>query len=224
MSSGKDFIPSNDAQFNEWQSTLMQYLGATGLMVKWNIPQVDYESLFAPQAAWTISFNAYVPAGSRSPAVIMAKNEDRKAYEAVLRTFIRSFITTNPLVLDLDRLKMGLPVHKTTRTPAPDPTTVPEATITLPSPAVVEIHFQDSGAEHKKKPDGVHGVEIGWAILDTIPTRWDELIHSSFDTHTPLRLTFENDRRGKTLYYALRWENTRGVKGPWSEIYNIIIP
>jgi hypothetical protein len=30
--------------------------------------------------------------------------------------------------------------------------------------------------------------------------------------------------RGKKLYFALRWENTRGEKGPWSEIHSTIIP
>jgi hypothetical protein len=31
-------------------------------------------------------------------------------------------------------------------------------------------------------------------------------------------------QRGKTVYFALRWENTRGEKGPWSEIMSAIIP
>jgi hypothetical protein len=35
---------------------------------------------------------------------------------------------------------------------------------------------------------------------------------------------FENDQRGKTVYFALRWENTRGEKGPWSAIQIAIIP
>ena len=29
---------------------------------------------------------------------------------------------------------------------------------------------------------------------------------------TPLTLSFENDQCGQTLYYALRWEDTRGEK------------
>jgi hypothetical protein len=70
----------------------------------------------------------------------------------------------------------------------------------------------------------VHGAEIAWAILDTPPVNWDALTHSSFDTHTPFRLTFGGDQRGKTLYFALRWENTTGEKGPWNEIQNAIIP
>jgi hypothetical protein len=67
-------------------------------------------------------------------------------------------------------------------------------------------------------------MELAWAILPAPTVDWKELIHSSFDTHTPLRLTFDGTERGKTVYFALRWENTRGEKGPWSEIMSAIIP
>ncbi|MDR2362267.1 MAG: hypothetical protein LBD91_06005 [Prevotellaceae bacterium] len=29
---------------------------------------------------------------------------------------------------------------------------------------------------------------------------------------------------GKTVYFALRWENTRGEKGPWSDIMSATVP
>jgi hypothetical protein len=67
-------------------------------------------------------------------------------------------------------------------------------------------------------------VEIGWTQSDTPITRWDELTHSNVDTNSPFTLSFENDQRGKTVYFALRWENTRGEKGPWSGIASAIIP
>jgi hypothetical protein len=89
---------------------------------------------------------------------------------------------------------------------------------------VVEIHFRDADSDRKAKPAGVHGVEVAWAVLDATPENWEELTHSSFDTHTPLVLSFERDQRGKTLYFALRWENTTGEKGHWSDIQSAIIP
>jgi hypothetical protein len=88
----------------------------------------------------------------------------------------------------------------------------------------VEIHVTDSASRRKAKPAGVHGFETAWAILDAPPTTWEQLVHSSFCTRTPLRISFEGDKRGKTLYFALRWENTRGVKGPWTTIFTAIIP
>jgi hypothetical protein len=34
----------------------------------------------------------------------------------------------------------------------------------------------------------------------------------------------EDPNRGKWLYFAARWENNRGKKGPWCEIMNTVIP
>jgi hypothetical protein len=60
--------------------------------------------------------------------------------------------------------------------------------------------------------DWKNPAEIAWIISDVPPTKWEELIHSNFDTRSPFILSFENDQRGKTVYFALRWENTRGEK------------
>jgi hypothetical protein len=37
-------------------------------------------------------------------------------------------------------------------------------------------------------------------------------------------LTFEEDERGKKVYFAVRWESGAGKKGLWSDIYSAIIP
>jgi hypothetical protein len=89
---------------------------------------------------------------------------------------------------------------------------------------VVKIAFSDAESEGRAKPYGVHGAEFIYGILDTPPTQWNELTLSAFDTRSPLRLSFENSQRRRTLYFAARWENTRGEKGPWSEIQNTSIP
>jgi hypothetical protein len=99
-----------------------------------------------------------------------------------------------------------------------------DAVVDATSPATLTIHFHDHGSEKKAKPKGVHGAEAAWEILDTPPTDWSQLTHSVFDTNSPLVLTFNGDQRGKTLYFAMRWENTRGEKGPWSDIMSAIIP
>jgi hypothetical protein len=61
-------------------------------------------------------------------------------------------------------------------------------------------------------------------MRDTPPDSLKDLVNSSFDTHTSFTFEFRGDERGKTVYFCLRWENTRGQKGPWSKIVNAIIP
>ncbi|MDR0582023.1 MAG: hypothetical protein LBG31_03565, partial [Prevotellaceae bacterium] len=87
------------------------------------------------------------------------------------------------------------------------------------------IHFYDQGSKKSKaKPKGQHCAEIKWGILPAPPASVNDLAHSDVDTHTPFTLEFDESQRGSTVYFCLRWENTTGQKGPWSEIMSAIIP
>jgi hypothetical protein len=174
--------------------------------------------------AYANAFLAWQNPSTRTPGIIATLQDARAAFVPLYRE-LYIMLKALPTVTDNDLIAMDLPKRSNAKpTPAPDPTTVPEATVQTPSPAVVEIHFRDRDSKSKGKPAGVHGAEIAWAILETMPEDWSALTNSSFDTHTPLTLTFSGTERGKHLYFSLRWENTRGVKGNWSEIYETVIP
>jgi hypothetical protein len=51
-----------------------------------------------------------------------------------------------------------------------------------------------------------------------------DLTRSEFATRSPLELTFEEDERGKKMYFAARWETGAMKKGKWSDIFSAIIP
>jgi hypothetical protein len=149
--------------------------------------------------------NDYIP---------QSREETREEKEKAARRFINAVLAYNTDMSDEECEKNAPPA----------PHTRPDVTVKLPSPGVVELHICDSESERRAKPDGVYGAEIIWAILDTPPTGWKQLIHSSFCILAPLRLSFEDKERGKTLYFALRWKNTRSEKGPWTEIFSTIVP
>jgi hypothetical protein len=50
------------------------------------------------------------------------------------------------------------------------------------------------------------------------------LTKSAFDTASPYTFKFDEPERGKALYLCPCWENNKGDKGPWGEIYKAIIP
>ncbi|MDR0694670.1 MAG: hypothetical protein LBF81_05165, partial [Prevotellaceae bacterium] len=161
---------------------------------------------------------------TRTKATVKTKQAIRKEFETELRKFCKPYLTYNPAVT-ADRENFGLPVHKTTRTPVPVATMPPDYELELSVPGRITFHFFEKGGKHAEaKPFGQHGAEIGWSLGGERPARWQDLSHSSFDTHSPLTLSFENDQRGQPLYFALRWENTRGEKGPWSEIQETMVP
>jgi hypothetical protein len=69
---------------------------------------------------------------------------------------------------------------------------------------------------------------------NTIPAKDDDFnrkqkiiaehANANMATWNLVTLEFEEEARGKTVWFCLRWENTRGEKGPWSEFLNAIVP
>ena len=153
------------------------------------------------------------------------KQEARVALEKACRSYYSAWINGNPQISDADRESLAVPIHDSTRTPSAPPATFPVADkIDTGTLRQVTIHFRDNGSNRKAKPAGVHGCEIRWSLLDAPPGRVDDLVRSDFDTNTPVTLPFEENQRGKTLYFCLRWEGNTGLKGPYGEIHNAIVP
>jgi hypothetical protein len=220
--SNPDYLPKKDAYFLTWVINFLQNLFPR--LAKLGITQTVYDGLKALSDDFEAAMAKANNPEARTSAAIDEKDEARKALEKQLRADIKEHLTYNSALTDADRIIMGLPVHKTTKTPIPVPTSLVKAEVNLPSPGVVEIHFQNADSEHKAKPFGVSGAEIVHAILDAPTTDWRLLVHSDFDTNSPFKLVFEGPDRGKTVYFALRWENTKGEKGPWNAIQSAIIP
>jgi hypothetical protein len=173
---------------------------------------------------WDTAWAAYENPATRTPTLTFIKTEKRKVYEKVLRTLVKN-LQSNIHVTDDDLRSMGIVVPSSSRTPAPIATTYPDFDIDSSVIRRLTIHFYDQGQKKSKaKPAGQHGAEIRWVISDVPVVDITQLSNSSFDTHTPFTLEFQGHERGLTVYFCLRWENTRGEKGPWSEIQGAIIP
>jgi hypothetical protein len=216
-----DYIPTNDWDFLEWVKNLLMYILAHAS--QWGL---DTSTVAELQRLLSVYEAAYERAKSpnRGSADVVAKNESRDALKKAARQYVREYLISNHLITDEDRTLMRLPVHDTKPTPAPVSTVPPIVTVEQPSAAVILIYAKDAESEKRSRPKGQSGFETAHLISDTKPADWDDLIHSSFSTRSPLRLTFKATDRGKTLYFAVRWQNTRGLKGPWSEIESTIIP
>ncbi|MDR0698540.1 MAG: hypothetical protein LBG28_04900 [Tannerella sp.] len=228
MGSDSDWLPRNHERLYNQANETVEYLsddvlsriGITGASYTW------YSSDFIPKHnVFSLAFEDWKNPAARNPAKTAALISAEKDFKPSYRKLYNGFLRGNPLVTDEDLVKMGLPKHATgTKTPPAPPTEVIEATTDTSKPGIVGISFRSKNEKGTAKPKHVRGAEIVSAVLDSPPTDWSQLIHSSFDTKTPAQLVFSGEQRGKTLYFALRWENNVGEKGPWSEIYNVIIP
>ena len=216
-----DFIPHQDGAFLEWAKTLLAYVNPKS--AAFNIPAGALPPIQAQMTAYEAAFNA-AQNPNRGKVDVLTKNEAKEALTASLRAFIKGFLTYNPAVSDADKENMGLPLHDGTRTPAPAPATIPELELDSSIIRQISVHFRDAGSDKRGKPAHVHGVELRWGMLDNAPVSVEDLKNSAFDTASPYTFKFDEPERGKALYICPRWENNKGDKGPWGEIYKAIIP
>jgi hypothetical protein len=223
MSENRNYIPNKDWDFLKWIVTLLKYLMSR--TTKFNFPKDDYDQLEHEKDIYAQKLEVANEPATRTPVNVKSKNIAKKVLDKHIRKSVKEHLINNSLLTEDDLVLLGLPVHKTSHTPAPVAAEAPDFDIDSSLIRHLIIHFFERGSDHTKaKPAGQHGAEVCWAISDTPIVDVEDLIHSSFDTRTPLDLEFKGRDRGKAIYFALRWENTRGLKGPWSPIQNTVIP
>jgi hypothetical protein len=224
---GKNYIPTNDAEFDIWYKNLCQYVSqkTTGDPPEWtHIPASEVKLLTDNYLVWRV---AYVPTlKPHTRAETRAKDEARNAVEGdIIRPFVGQWLMWKQ-VSDKERDEMGLHVKQPRRPVIPPPSTVPELEPRAGVPRQIVIPYRDKGSSHRGKPKDVHGIEVRWAFLDKPPVNIEtELTLSSFDTKSPLILNFGEQDRGKRIYMAGRWEIEReGLKGSFGDIAAAIVP
>jgi hypothetical protein len=225
MAESHDKIPANDGEFDLWFKNLCDSVMAktTGEPPAWNhIPTGEVTLL---NDAYTVWHGAYLPTTRpHVPAQTRAKDEAREDAEGVIRPFVGQWLMWKQ-VSDAEREDMGIHNKRPRRDHIPAPSTVPELSPRAGNPRQVVVPYRDKGSEHRGKPADVHGIEVCWALLDHEPGNIKELACSSFDTNSPLTLTFEEQDRGKRIYMAGRWEIEReGIKGDFGDIVSAVVP
>jgi hypothetical protein len=193
-------------------------------------PQDDwFKNVFsARMTTYQSAYNDWINENNRSPEIIDKLRQEEKEMRELFRQLYTGFLKDSPLVTDHDLSNMRLPARPGERHPAPVADDTPATRPVLTVPRVVKIRFGTPGegsmTVKRGKPPGQHGAEFRW-VLSPVPVQGvQDLLNSSFDTNSPLVLEFTEEDRGKALYYAARWENTRGEKGPFSDIEVVHVP
>jgi hypothetical protein len=216
-----DYVPRKDSAFAVWASVLIAYV--RDHLAAFNIQDSIFQALFILYTVFETAYNRTLDA-NKGVVDIAEKNRARAAFEKALRGFIKAFLLYSPFVSDKDRDEMRIPIHDTTATPTPPPTTYPEYTIDTSTPAQLSVHFWDKASKRRGKPKGIHGVEFRWEMRENEPANAEDLNNSDFATRTPRLFSFTKDKQGKRVYFCLRWENSKGEKGPWGALIHAVVP
>ncbi|MDR2537800.1 MAG: hypothetical protein LBC46_05795 [Treponema sp.] len=216
----KHYIPGKEADFVEWSENLITVSEANKTL--WNLPDNQLTELRALHNQ-VKGLHSLCNTPSCTKLDVQTKNEKKALLLHREEVFVRNNLQNNDVMTDDGRRSLRIPIHDKSASPIPEPDTIPEIKVFTLYLRTLLFRFKDAHAARWGKPEHIHGLELVWVIADTPPARVKDLLHSAFATRNPLELVFEEEDRGKKVYFAARWETNSGKKGKWSEIQFAII-
>ncbi|APR76705.1 Hypothetical protein A7982_02052 [Minicystis rosea] len=217
-----DFIPANDDEFNKAQTKLVD--AVTADPARFGVTAQDVTALQAAQAAWTAAYPAHIKAQQQAQTATRAKEIARENLEAIVRSTARKINGTHGMD-NATRAEAGLPQRSGGRAVIGAPATRPLGRIEIKPNRTMVIHFVDESTPQRlAKPQGVHGCQIWQFIGDAPPADASGWAFIALDTRTPYADEHEAEDAGKLAHYRLRWQNTKGEPGPWSDVITARIP
>lgn len=225
-------IPRPDDNFTAWSAQYVESVKT--FWANSGLDESDLKPLEEGQAAWAAAISKYTQAEAAYNAALEAKRDARGAFESAIRP-VSAFIQTYFKTTDADRATIGITVRGDTARRAVPPATAPLVSIKLGDRLKHTLRIVDQATPLKlAKPRGVRGCEVWMKLVD-----YQSTLPASEDPEAPLGDPFLRDpatftylgtatrahhdtefpleARGKSAVYMLRWINTRGVPGPWSE-------
>jgi hypothetical protein len=215
------YIPAKEADFVVWSANLIAVSKAH--LVELGLPEDKLTAIETLHNRF-VTLHEKCKTAASSKLDMEAKHEARGELTKMEEVFVRNNLQNNDKMTNQIRREAGIPIYDNTPTHHPKPETIPDVVVRTPIPRVIQIRFRALNAPRWGKPAHVHGLECLWVIADAPPSKVAELLHSAFATKNPLELTFDENDRGKRVYFAVRWESGTVKKGAWSEILSAVIP
>jgi hypothetical protein len=205
----------------------------------WNVPSTEVSEL----QTLTAAADAALTAAQSSERTAVVTANCKAAFDALVAKmrFVKSRYFLSPPLTDADIISLELKPKDTTHTPVPPPTAQAEADITRPGVHLLELHLRPiSGSPpdpHRSDygyrvyygvlPPGGASVEVATGTkreLLKVPVSGEELPHSKFTRRKKELFDFAQEDSGKTVYFCIRYENSKGEPGPWGPIFSSVIP
>jgi len=212
-----DYIPRNDADFNNWQNNFITY--ATTNQKQLGLTAEQITTLTTSKTNWQTTYTNHITAQATVARATEDKDTSRKNHEQLLRNLAQQ-LQNSPTITNGDRAALGITVKEANRSSRTVPTTRPSAIINNQDRLRHVINFFDENTPTRRaKPEGVMGCEI-WVKIGEAPKNPDDLNFLGLDTATPYTIDYPSQDGGKPAHYMLRWVNRRGEPGPWSQTFN----
>ena len=210
-------FPSKEAELDIYFRLVVAHI--TTHFIRLHVSETNKVAANEALKEWNIIFPLSQNSNIRTKSIVANKNSVRDTLMSILRK-IYADIPQSILTVE-DRNAIGLIERKSTRTTPAPPTTHPIGYINTINRLQHTISFTDEDGS-LAKPKGVRGCQI-WCKVGEPVTDVQELSFLAMSSASPYVHKFDIPAAGKTVYYWLRWENTRGKTGPWSAAVNATV-
>ena len=205
----------------------------------WNVPQSRITELEAARLEAQTALTAAQNEMTRTKVVNAQCGAAFTALRKLLRDTKKRYFIIPPLTV-ADFVALGLHLHDDIPSNVPRPGGFPNGSTSFPGPGVIRVHCFPMEGQPPLDPRSDYGFRIYWGVyppggatvematgikreLMRIPISGDELPHSKWTRRKNETFDFHGDS-GKTVYFCIRYENSKGEFGPWGPIFFAVIP
>lgn len=212
------YIPSKDANFQNWLQNFSDLLTATPTV--FGLVAGDAVIVATSYTAWNAAYLLATNPTTRTSVTVAAKDVAKANSLSTVRPYAQR-IAVNPAVDNSDKVAIGVNPRGTVPTPIPAPTSAPTLYWRGASPGVIQLAYKDTilGGT-KKKPFGAISLELWTDIPATgSPTLAAAKFRGAI-TKSPFSLVTTGDA-GKAIGLWCRFATRSGPAGvsqvgPWS--------
>jgi hypothetical protein len=205
----------------------------------WGIPSGEVSALTTlTSAADTILTKAM--STERNPVITAQCKEAFDKLTEKMRFIKNRYFFAPPLELsDFPLLGLKRPDEKPS--PVPVPTNQAEGDVSRPGVHLLELHLRPVSGSQPDPHRADYGYRVYWGVLPSggatveeatgpkrelmkAPASGKELPHSRFTRRKKELFDFDQEDSGKTAYFCVQYENSKGDQGPWGPIFSSVIP
>ena len=196
----------------------------TAKLQAWGIPDSVLQKFSALTAKAESDLETAKSESTRTPVATAQCKESFDTMVAAMRDMKKRYFLSPPLS-DADFVALGIKPPDTTHSPAGTPTaqvTVETFLVGRHELGVRIVYVTGTPSEPANK-----GYRIWYSVLEpgaVPPTEPQDLRNSFFTKRKKDLLQFEYSDSGKTVYIAVRVENSSGKQGPWGPMVSALIP
>ena len=199
------------------------------------VPQNVVDSLAALCAKAGNTLEAAM-SDERTPVVTALCRQDFDELQKEMRSIKAHYFIG---LTDAEFISLGLRPHKD-RSPIPPPEGFLEGDVSYPGVHTLDLYIRPVAGQPSFDTRSGSGYRIYWGIMPhggaTVeaatgekrelmkpPSSGKELPHSRWSRRRKERFSFDGDS-GKTVYFCIRYENSKGEVGEFGPIFHAVIP